>query len=433
MNKMQFVKSSLFVFVLLTGIFISGAASADDWPRWRGPNEDGVCRETGLLQSWPEGGPELLWEMNGLGIGYSSVSISDGKLYTMGDLDLGSEQAQCVIAVDLATCKILWKKKIGPIHKDDRGGPRCIPTVDGDYVYSLGTSGDLACMNTSDGQIVWQKNLIKDFNAKNPTWKFSESPLVDGDKVLCSPGGHDAAIVALNKKTGEVIWKASMPDIGKKGNKDAGYSSIIISNGGGMKQYVRMANEGLISVSTDGNFLWGYNKIATSVATIPIPVIDGDYVFCASGYNTGAALLKLSPADGGVKMDEVYFLDGKVFQNTHGCFVEAGGYIYGGSGHNQGKPTCIEMKTGKVMWQEKQPGQGSACVLYADGRVYFRYENNLTVLVEANPEKYTVTGSFTPPERPGATKEAWAHPVISDGKLYLRYADVLMVYDVKAK
>ena len=200
-----------------------------------------------------------------------------------------------------------------------------------------------------------------------------------------------------------------------------------------MKQYVRMTNQGLVSVSTDGKFLWGYNRIGNSVATIPIPVIDGDYVFCASGYNTGAALLKLSPEDNGVKMEEVYFLEGKVFQNTHGCFVEADGYIYGGSGHNQGRPTCIEMKTGKVMWQERQPGQGSVCVLYADGHIYFRYENNLMVLVEANPEKYTVTGSFTPPERPGATKQAWAHPVISDGKLYLRYADVLMVYDVKAK
>ena len=431
MKKMRIVKRSLLIVLISLGI--SGIASADDWPRWRGPEGDAKCKENGLLQSWPEGGPELLWEVSGLGAGYSSVSISNGKLYTMGDLEVDSENAQRVISVDLATHKILWMRKIGPIHVDDRGGPRCIPTVDGDLVYALGTSGDLACLKTDNGEIVWRKNLIKDFGGKSAQWKYSESPLVDGDKVLCSPGGQDAAMVALNKKTGDLIWKAPMPDIGKNGNRDGGYSSFIISNGGGMKQYVRMTNQGLVSVSTDGKFLWGYNRIGNSVATIPIPVIDGDYVFCASGYNTGAALLKLSPADGGVQMEEVYFLDGRTFQNTHGCFVEADGYIYGGSGHNQGRPTCIEMKTGKVMWQERQPGQGSVCVLYADGHIYFRYENNLMVLVEANPEKYTVTGSFTPPERPGATKQAWAHPVISDGKLYLRYADVLMVYDVKAK
>ena len=182
MKKMLSVKRSFYV--VLISLVISGVASADDWPRWRGPEGDGKCKETGLLQSWPEGGPELLWEVSGLGAGYSSVSISKGKLYTMGDMAVDSENAQRVIAVDLATHKILWKTKIGPIHVDDRGGPRCIPTVDGDLVYALGTSGDLVCLKTDSGEIVWQKNLIKDFGGKNAQWKYSESPLVDGDKVL---------------------------------------------------------------------------------------------------------------------------------------------------------------------------------------------------------------------------------------------------------
>lgn len=432
MKKVQLVKSSRIVLILFIS-FITGVAAAGDWPQWRGPDGDAICKETGLLQSWSEGGPELLWEVSGLGAGYSSVSISNGKLFTMGDLRIDNEDAQCVIAVDLETHKKIWTTKIGPIHKDERGGPRCIPTVDGDLVYAIGTSGDVVCLNADKGGIIWRKHLEKDFNGKNPTWKFSESPLIDGDKVLCTPGGQDAVIVALNKKTGDTIWKCSMPDIGTNGKDDAGYSSIIISSGGGMKQYIKMIGKGLISVSPDGKFLWGYNKIANRAATIPIPIVDGDYVFCASGYNTGAALLKLGPENNEVKMDEVYFLEGKVFQNHHGCMVKAGDYIYGGHGNNQSKPTCIEMKTGKVMWQENQPGQGSAGVLYADGRIYFRYENNLMVLVEANPEKYVVKGTFTPPERPGATGTAWAHPVIVDGKLYLRYADVLMVYNVKAK
>jgi outer membrane protein assembly factor BamB len=351
----------------------------------------------------------------------------------MGDLKVDNQDAQCVIAVDMETHKKLWTTKIGPIHKDERGGPRCTPTIDDGLVYVIGTSGDLVCLNADKGEIIWNKNLVKEFDGKSPNWKYCESPLVDGDKVLCSSGNSKAIIIAFNKKTGDVIWKCAMPDIGDIGKEDAGYSSIVISNGGGMKQYLKMVGKGLISVSADGKFLWGYNKIANRAATIPVPIADGDYVFCASGYDTGAALLKLSPDNGTVKMEEVYFLEGRKFQSHHGCMVKVGDYIYGGHGQNQGKPTCIEMKTGKIMWQENQPGEGSAGVLYADGNIYFRYENNLMVLVEANPEKFIIKSTFTPPKRPGATGQAWAHPVIVDGRLYLRYADILMVYNVKAK
>ncbi len=434
MNNLRVVQKNQLVFILLIGFLFCYSVTAADWPQWRGLKQDAICTETGLLQSWPEGGPKLLWEVSGLGTGYSTVSIADDKLYTMGDIELDSEEAQCVIAVDLETHQKLWATKVGPIYEDSTGGPRCTPTVDDGLVYAIGTSGDLVCINADSGKIIWKKHLQKDLGGgDNPTWKYSESPLIDGDKLLCTPGGHDSVIVALNKKNGDVIWKCSMPDIGREGKEDAGYSSMIISNGGGMKQYIKMTNEGLVSVSTDGKFLWGYNRIANRVATIPIPVVDGDYVFCASGYNTGAALLKLSPADGGIKIEEVYFLDGRTFQNHHGCMVKVGDYIYGGHGSNQGRPTCIEMETGKIMWQERQPGQGSAGVLYADGHIYFRYESNLLVLVEANPEEFIIKGTFTPPERPGASGQAWAHPVILDGRLYLRYRDVLMVFDVKAK
>ena len=420
--------------LIISIIFITNnVTKAQDWAQWRGPKQDAVCMETGLLKSWPEGGPELLWEVSGLGNGYSSISIADGKVFTMGDIKINSKDAQCVIAIDIQTHKMLWATPIGPIHKDSMGGPRCTPTYNDGFVYVIGTSGDLACLNADKGDIIWSKNLEKDFDGKNPTWKFSESPLVDGDKVLCSSGNNNSIMIAFDKKNGDLIWKCSMPDIGENGKEDAGYSSIIINNGGGVKQYLRMVGKGLISVSTDGKFFWGYNKIANRAATVPMPIVDGDYVFCVSGYNAGAALLKLSPDGGGVKMEEVYFIDGKDFQNHHGCVVKVGDYIYGGHGQNQGKPTCIDFKTGKIMWQEDQPGKGSAGVLYADGNVYFRYEDNKLALIEANPEKFVVKSTFTPPKRDGATGQAWAHPVILDGKLYLRYADVLMVYDIKAK
>jgi len=282
--------------------------------------------------------------------------------------------------------------------------------------------------------VLWSKNLQKDFGGKNPRWKYSESPLIDGGRLLCTPGGRDAVMVALDKKTGELIWKCSMPDIGPKGKDEAGYSSIVVTEAGGLRQYVQLTNKGLIGVAAeDGRFLWGYNKIANRVANIPTPVIYEDYVFCSTSYNTGSALLKLTAADNGVNAQEVYFLDAKTFQNHHGGFVRIGDYIYSGHDHTKGKPICVEVKTGKVMWQEDQPGGGSAGVLYADGHLYFRYQDNVLALIEANPQKYNLKSTFKLPKREGMSGEGWPHPVISDGKLYVRHSDVLLVYDIKAE
>ncbi|MBN1506125.1 MAG: PQQ-like beta-propeller repeat protein [Sedimentisphaerales bacterium] len=422
-------RSTAVVCVLLS--ILAGVVSGADWPQWRGPNRDGLCRETGLLKQWPAEGPKRLWEITGLGPGYSSVSIARGRLYTMGDGEQNGRKAQFVYAYDLATQKRLWAAEVGKSHED---GPRCVPTVDGDLIYAIGTDGNVVCVTADSGKEIWRKNLLTDLGgASNPGWKFSESPLIDGDRLLCTPGGHKAVIAALNKKTGEVIWKCAMPDIGPNGRDEAGYCSIGISQGAGVKQYVQLTNEGVVGVSADGKFLWGYNRVANRVANIPTPVIDGDYVFTSTAYQTGSALLQLVPDGGGVKAQEVYWLSKDQFQNHHGGFVKVGDHIYGGRNHNKGEPTCIEMKTGKIMWHADQPGRGSGCVLYADGHLYFRYENGLVALVEATPEKYNLKSTFTTPERPGAEGPAWAHPVISGGKLYLRHSDVLFCYDVKAE
>jgi len=389
-----------------------------------------VCTQTGRLKQWPEGGPKLLWEIAGLGPGYSTVSIKDGKLYTMGDRQVGGDKAQYVYAYELSRRKELWAAKIGAAHDD---GPRCTPTVDGGFVYAIGTAGNVVCIAADSGKVVWLKNLLSDLGgASNPGWKFSESPLIDGDRLLCTPGGQKAVMTALNKKTGEVVWTCSMPDIGAKGKDEAGYSSIVISHAAGVKQYVQLTNKGLIGVSDSGKFLWGYNRVANGVANISTPVVDGDYVFASTAYNTGSALLKLSCDGEGVKAQEVYWLDKNKFQNHHGGFIKVGDYIYGGHNHNAGEPTCLEMKTGKILWNADQPGGGSGSVLYADEGLYFLYDDGTVALVEASPEKYSLKGTFKLPRRPGTKGTAWAHPVVNDGNLYLRWADVLFCYDVKA-
>jgi outer membrane protein assembly factor BamB len=418
--------------VCLIGSGFCCAVQAADWPQWRGPGRDGICAETGLLKSWPEGGPKLSWELAGLGKGYSSLAIVNGKFYTMGDIKLESENVQCVLAYDLSTKKRLWAAKVGGPHSD---GPRCTPTVDNGFVYAVGTDGNVVCVDADAGKVRWSKNFQRDFGGgKNPQWKFSESPLVDGDKLLCTPGGRAAVMVALNKKNGELIWRCSMPNIGRKGMDDAGYSSIVVTEAGGIRQYVRLTNKGLIGVAAkDGTFLWGYNKIANNVANISTPVVYEDYVFCSTAYKSGSALLKLTAAGDRVSAEEVYFLDAEIFQNHHGGFVRIGDYIYGGHGHGRGKPTCIELKTGKIMWQEDEPGGGSAAVLYADGALYFRYQNTVMALIEASSDGYKLRSKFAPPQRPGMSGSAWSHPVIVDGKLYMRHADVLLVYDIKAK
>jgi len=424
--------ASVIGLVLCLGVLgYNNAAQGEDWPQWRGPNRDGVCSETGLLKSWPQDGPKLLWETTGLGSGYSSMAIVNDRLYTMGDISLDSEKTQCVLAYDLATHKRLWAAKVGPVHND---GARCTPTVDNGSVYAIGTSGDLVCVDAGTGNVRWSRNFEKDLGGKNPGWRYSESPLIDGEKLLCTPGGKEAVMVALNKNTGELIWKCSMPDIGRKGKDEAGYSSIVITEAGGIRQYVQLTNKGLIGVAAkDGRFLWGYNKIANNTANIPTPIVYGNFIFCSTAYNTGSALLELTAAGDGVEAKEVYFLDAKTLQNHHGGLVRIGDYIFGGHDHNKGKPICIEAKTGKVMWQKDQPGGGSSAVLYADGNLYFRYEDNTLALIEADPQNYNLISTFELPKRPGMSGPGWSHLVIVDGKLYVRHSDVLMVYDIKAK
>ncbi len=407
----------------------AGWAESVDWPQFRGPGRDGISSETGLLKQWPADGPRLLWKLEGLGRGYSTLAIVGGKFFTMGDRRAqGGSEAQCVLAYDLASRKELWATPIGPPHSD--GGPRCTPTVDGDLLYGIGTEGDLACLETATGKIVWKKNFGRDFGGKMMSvWRYSESPLVDGEKVVCTPGGPDATLVALHKKTGEVIWKSAVPPLGPKGRDGAGYASIVAADIEGVRQYITVFGRGAVGVDAQtGKFLWGYNKIANNVANIPNPIVRGNLVFVTTSYRTGSALLRINKEGDRFTAEEVYYLDPRQFENHHGGVVLVGDHLYGGSGQNAGNPVCIEFATGKIAWRTAPVGSGSAAVLYADGRLVFRYQNGLVALIEADPSEFKVVGKFRTAVHNGPS---WPHPVIHEGKLYLRDHDTLMCYDVK--
>ncbi|MHB0958649.1 MAG: PQQ-binding-like beta-propeller repeat protein [Pirellulaceae bacterium] len=432
---MNAVRLSKMVVLLVGAILTTNIVMAADWPRFRGPDCTGISPETGLVQEIPEAGLPLLWQIEGCGTGYSSVSIVDGKIFTMGDRPDGDNKSQFVIAFDLAARKELWATKIGPKHDD---GSRCTPTIDGDRLYALGTDSDLVCLDVNTGELKWKKNLEQDFGGEMMSgWRWSESPLVDGDQVVCTPGVQDAAMVALNKSTGELIWKCAMPEIGDRGKDGSGYSTMVVAEIDGVRQYMTIIGRGAIGVAAEtGKFLWGYNRIANGVANIPSPVVRDRHVFVTTSYKTGSALLKLTKQGDVFDVEEVYFLTPKEFENHHGGVVLLGDHIYGGDGQNNGTPVCLDFLTGKIKWKaldwkRKANADRSAAVLAADGHLWFRYERDaLVALIEATPDEFRVKGTFKAAVDDGP---AWAHPVIHDGKLYLRTNDVLMCYDVKPR
>lgn len=421
-------KSLLLTCLVLTGAMLSltaiGAdapASKNDWPSWRGPKRDAISTEKGLLTEWPENGPKVLWTADGLGRGFSSIAISGGRIYTMGERKGGT----FLICLDLDG-KEQWAANVG------KGDPNCTPTVDGSRVYTVDRNGELACVGTESGNVLWSKSFTKDFGGKMMSgWGYSESPLVDGDRLIVTPGSSDAMLVALDKKTGDVIWKSAVPKLGDKGNDGAAYSSVVISNAGGTKQYVQLVGKGIVSVrASDGKFLWNYNKITNGTAAIPTPIVRDDYVFCSSGYSDGgAALLKIVKEGADLRADEVWYKKADELQNHHGGVVLLGDYLYMGHGHNRGLPVCVNFLTGEPTWgPSRGPGGDSAAIVFADGHLYFRYQNGVMALIEANPKELQVKGKFDVKSKDGP---GWPHPVVLDGRLYLRDQQHLHCYNIK--
>jgi outer membrane protein assembly factor BamB len=417
---------SFFVFTTIS-LLLHTSVPAADWPQWRGPNRDGRSAETNVDLDWTDGVPELLWRTEGMGKGYSSLAVVDGTIYTTGN----TENGQAVIARRVSDGSEVWTTAItDKAPKHGFNGARCTPSVIGKHVYVIGSDGQVACLNRAGGEIVWSKSFTKEWDGKMMSgWGFSESPLVDGDRIICTPGGSDALIVALNRHTGEEIW-ASAAFESEHGKDGAGYSSVVISEACGVKQYITLVGRGVVSVdAADGSILWTYAAVANKVANIPTPVIMDDYVFCSSGYGTGSALLHITKDGNSLKANEEYFLKAGTLQNHHGGMIRVGDYIYCGNGHNNGMPTCLKIGSGEIAWGGKMRGvgKGSAAVTMVGDHFLFRYESGELASIAATPDSYQLKGHFMPDHQQG---KSWSHPVVVDGKLFLREQNVLMCYDV---
>lgn len=392
----------------------SQRAAAGGWPQYGGANRDGRAADTGLVTSWPEGGPPLVGVASNLGLGYSSVSIAAGNILTMGSR--GDDEF--VICLDEKSLAQRWATRIGRTRPDGMGaGPRGTPTIDGDRVYALGANGDLACLDLANGRVLWGGNILETFGARNITWGISESPLIDGDRVIVTPGGSSATLAALDAKTGKTIWRAAVP-----GNPQAAYASCILVETGGVRQVVNFVHTGVVGVRADtGAVLWGDDGSANGTANCSSPLEWRGHVFSASGYGTGGALVKLGGGRGGVTATRVY--QTKEMKSHHGGMVIDGDHLYG---TDEAVLTCLALETGKVAWKNRSVGKGA--VVYADGHVILRGEEGSVALVEASPREYVEKGRFMPGNR--SERKAWPHPVVHAGKLYLRDQDSLAVYSL---
>lgn len=419
---------------LVLGLFAS-ALFAADWPQWQGPNRDNISPEKGLLKQWPRGGPQLLWTFNQTGAGYSGPAIVGDRLYILG-ARAGTEY---LLAVDVNEGKELWSAKIGPNYtfpgNQYGDGPRATPTVASGFVYALGGFGDLVCVNTA-GKEQWRVSMTKDLGGEVKAGAvgpagigcgYTWSPLVDGNQLVCFPGGPKGAVAALDlKNKGMVLWRS-------KGLKEpCSYSSPIAADVDGVRQYIVQFSTGLAGVDAkNGDVLWQYKRRSPSSpdATIPTPLCHDGYVYVSAG-GAGCDKIKLEKNGMKFKVTKAYSSN-KIMKNELGGYVLVDGHVYGYSDRRGW--ICQDFKTGKDVWSHRR-GLEAGSVICADGNLYCYEEDSGTVaLVEAAPKKWTEKGHFQIPQHGNKALKGrhWTHPVIANGRLYLRDQEFLFCYKIK--
>lgn len=429
----------LVVLVAAAWVWASGNLRSDDWPQYRGPNRDDVSAEKGLLQQWPEKGPKLLWTYSNAGRGYSGPSVVGGRYYTIG----ARADAEYLIALDVEKFKDgapaeAWSARVGPVFefKSNRwsAGPSSTPTVDGDAVFALGGNGDLVCVAAADGKERWRVNLPGELQAEiNPIgggpaklgWGFTWSPLVDGDRLICLPGGPKGTVAALDKRTGKVIWRS------EKLAEQAAYTSPIPTEIGGVRQILVLTNQGLRSVAAaDGRVLWKHDlKLGTEIVNSPI--VKGDLVFTTVGAGKGCDLVRVKREGDAFAVEEVY--SNQNMANHHGNVVLVDGHVYGAS---EGKGwICLAFESGQIDWYERSKVP-TGSVTFADGRLYcYSERDGGVILLEPSSAACTILGRLALPQKSTQRQPSggvWTPPVVSGGRLYLRDQELVYCYDVRA-
>lgn len=418
--------------LLATLITVTHATTAetrpDSWPTFRGRERSGVASTAGdLLDAWPQGGPPLVWQATGAGRGYSSLAIADGRIYTLGDApSTAQDDYEYLTCFDQQDGRQLWMARTGRAWNEGQPtwqGSRSTPTVDGDRVYAMTPYGLVVCFSSA-GELRWHRELQREFaGRKADSWGYSESVLVDGERLLCTPGGPTNTMVALDKETGATLWSAS-----RAGDRGAGHSSIVATDIAGTRVYVQSTGSGALGVrADDGQVLWTFD-IPETTAVIPTPIIRDNFVFFVAGYGVGGALLKQMPTTGGDVTVEVVYPLQRELSNKHGGVVLVDDYLYGDS-EDRGIIYCASFLTGKVQWRSRGAGRGSAAIAAADGHLYIRYEDGTLSLAAASPERLSSSRHF---QIPGSGRNpSWSHPVILDGRLYLREDDHILCYNVR--
>ena len=413
------IRCLLLVSVLSTLLFHSSTPAGEfDWPQWRGPGRAGISRESGLLNTWPTEGPRRVWLFRYAGVGYAGPAVVGDKLFIMGTRD----DAECLFSLHAETGEELWVTQIGPIYQNNWGnGPRGTPTVVDDVVYALGAQGNLVAAQIRDGAILWQKSMVDQLGGSVPSWGYSESVLADGNSVVCTPGGKKGAIAKLDNETGQVLWQSDEFTDG------AQYSSIIAAQLNGQRQYIQLTMEHLTGISaTDGKLLWQTDWPGRT-AVCATPIYHNGHVYITSSYGAGCKLVRI---DGANNVEEVYA--NKNMKNHHGGVVRLGDYLYG---YSDGVGwTCQNLMSGEIVWNDKQ-SLGKGCLTCADGKFYCLGEGDGSVaLIDASPEGWKEHGRFTLDPQTEFRKPSgriWTHPVIANGRLYLRDQDLIYCYDVK--
>ena len=403
---------------LLAGLLLTvpaGVAPADDWPQFRGPNRDGKSAETGLLKQWPEGGPKLLWSATGIGAGFTHVSVAGGLVYVTG-----MRERQGFLRAYTTDGKLKWEAPTGGEWWESHPGTRSIPTVRDGLVYLASGIGNVYCFDAATGRQVWMVKLFERYEAPQVKWGYAESPLIDGDKIFFTPCGKKGTMVALDRKTGEPVWASR--DVGQTSS----FCSPVLVEHKGVRMIVTLLDRSVIAFSPDdGSVLWqhAYRNFRGNHCVSPI-YADG-ILYVTSGYKKGAIGLRI--ADDGRSVTQLW--EQPKQDPVHGHAAVIDGYVYAASHQSTQKWSCVELKTGKLMWEDACIGR-SGSVIYADGMLYGYSEDGYVGLIRPTPERCEVVSRFKVPMGEG---NHWAHPVVSGGRLYIRHGDALMCYDVAAK